>query len=191
MSLVNFNRLEHIGIGLEKKVYAQPGTDTALSLGDITLTAAEIAIASASADMHYLSDGKVSLHEIVSELLKNRQGVNVWLSTFSFTETPARMLAKWKEDGIIKSLNVLLDVRGRANYPDVLQLLEKICDKLKLINTHAKVTIIEDNEEIICLTGSQNWTQNPRLEIGHITRNKSIANFHLNWIKNKLYEHFQ
>lgn len=187
MELINFNVLDRINIGLEKTVSAISNDDSRSELVKLDqISAADIARRISETDIHFMSNGKISLHEIVSAILEERKGVNIYLSTFSFTETPARMLALWKEQCVISQLQVLLDVRGRANYPEVLQLLQQISDGFKMISTHAKVTIIEDGSELICITGSQNWTQNPRIEIGHITQNKSIAAFHRQWIAENL-----
>lgn len=144
---------------------------------------------SAEHDVHFVTNGEFSLHEL-AEAIVNRYGSaqRIILSTFSFTELPARTLARLKDEGKVGQVFALVDVRARANYPGVFQQLDIICDALASVPVHAKVTIFEYDNYCITLTGSANWTTNRRYEIGHITLRSQDANFHKNWILNAIYD---
>ncbi len=135
-------------------------------------------------DVHFVTNGKWSLHELVAEVLALYSPVDITFCTFSITEFPGRLLAQWITEGKVKELNVLLDIRAKANYPQVLQLVQNISNSFKLVPVHAKSTVIKHKDISITITGSANWTQNPRYEIGYITTNKEYASFQENWIKN-------
>lgn len=135
-------------------------------------------------DVHFVTNGKWSLHDLVSEIVKLYAPLKLTFCTFSITEFPGRLLAQWIAEGTIEEMNVLLDVRAKANYPNVLQLIQNIASSFKLVPVHAKSTVLVHNDISITIIGSANWTQNPRYEIGYITSNKEYAFFQESWIKN-------
>ena len=56
-------------------------------------------------------------------------------------------------------------------------------NKIVMTSIHAKVTVIRSPAGSVTITGSANWTQNPRIEQGVITLDPACADFHISWIK--------
>lgn len=153
---------------------------TAYNIGDCNAIVSELRT---HKDVHFVTNGDFSLHELVDACINKLGKVNnLILSTFSFTELPARFIGQWLEDNKIMNLYALVDVRAKANYPNVFQQLGVISKALAIVPVHAKVTILESDEYTITITGSANWTTNPRYEVGCLTMCKTTAEFHKQWI---------
>ncbi len=131
--------------------------------------------------IHYCSNGMFSAHEILFSLLQLTGPAKVYLTTWTMTETPARLLAEGLDSKKILELYCVLDVRMEKN-PNVYQLIRFNSTKIRLSHCHAKVIIIENNDWNISIISSQNMTENPRIEAGVISTNHSIMKFHRDWI---------
>jgi len=71
---------------------------------------------------------------------------------------------------------------------DILLKLDKENDNFKLIkkNSHAKVTLIKAKNEYIVISGSGNYSTNPKIEQYTILKNKELYNFHKEWMLNEM-----
>ena len=115
-------------------------------------------------------------------LIKTGKKSDVFISSYAFSETSGRMIARMKNEDYITHLFCLLDNRTDTRTPGSLQLLKGICTELKLIGTHAKITQIRSGETLITIAGSANYTENKRYEAGIITYNHKTFAFHNNWM---------
>ncbi len=55
-----------------------------------------------------------------------------------------------------------------------------------MVNTHAEVTVIENDQFIFCVVGSANYTTNKRYEAGVIIADDVVSLFHKKWICDEL-----
>jgi hypothetical protein len=136
--------------------------------------------------IEFVSDGRWSIHQIVRHLIEITGAVDVHLATWTITEEPLRMLFKLKNEGKIKELNCLFDHRIKERTPKSFQFASQFVDKIGLAKSHAKVTVLENEEWAISINSSMNWSKNPRTESGVIICTKQSADFHKNWINNKI-----
>jgi hypothetical protein len=67
-----------------------------------------------------------------------------------------------------------------------LTIIRNVANRCELVKTHAKVTVIENEEHMIAIVGSANYTTNKRYESGVIVTEKAIASFHKSWILNAI-----
>lgn len=134
----------------------------------------------------WVSNGEWSMHEMLIALLSITGPSNVWISTYALSETPARILANLKREKMILDLHVIIDNRVDTRTANTLQLIKNIATDIKLTDTHAKTTIIENNSWQIAVIGSANYTENVRWENGVVLINKESVEFQLNWIKKAL-----
>lgn len=144
--------------------------------------------------VHWYSDGDWSMWQLLNGVLKKilkdhgyLSPAEVHISSYAFSETSARMIANLKSKGHISQLYCVLDNRTDTRSAGSLQLLKSISDKLALISTHAKVTLIRTTGLCITITGSANYTENVRYEAGTITCNPQVYAFHKQWIEKELY----
>jgi hypothetical protein len=144
------------------------------------------AMVKAQDDVIYLSHGDWSMHDLVKVLVDQVAPCNLYLSTWSMTEFPLRQILQLQMDGLLTSVNMLLDKKSKVRYPAVYQLAQNISNTISLTDVHAKVTILEGNSSTITIINSQNWTENKRIETGWISRQSSVAEFHLTWLKKAL-----
>jgi hypothetical protein len=136
--------------------------------------------------VHWVSDGEWSIHDLLLGLLQITGPADVWLSSYAFSEYPARLIADLKDRKIIRSLFCLIDSRIDKRSASALTLVTNCADKLKLVNTHAKVTVIENAAFMFCIIGSANYTTNKRYEAGMIISDAVVSSFHKKWISDEL-----
>jgi hypothetical protein len=136
--------------------------------------------------VHWYSYGDWSMHQLLKALLQKTGPADVLISSYAFSETPTRVIAVLKNDGLIKRLDCVIDSRVETRTAGSMQLLRGICDGLALVATHAKVTLIKSSNMVVTVVGSANYTENKRYEAGIVTTNESVFNFHLSWIQSEL-----
>jgi hypothetical protein len=136
--------------------------------------------------IHWVSDGEWSVHDLLLGILQQTGPADVFLSSYAFSEYPARLIADLKSRKIIRSLFCLIDSRIDKRSASALNLVRNCADKLKLVNTHAKVTVIENSDFIYCIIGSANYTTNKRYEAGMIIADAVVSSFHKKWISDEL-----
>lgn len=134
-------------------------------------------------DIHYVSDGDWSTHDLVMELVKQFAPVELFITTYAIREFPVRQLILAQERKEIVDINMLIDYRAKARTPEVFQLASMNMNRIHLTNIHAKVTVIKSEKACITIMGSANWTSNPRIECGVVSMDKALADFHIDWIK--------
>ena len=135
--------------------------------------------------VHWLSDGDWSMHDMLLALLQKSGPADVYLSSYSFSEYPARLIAEQISQGIIRSLYCLIDKRLDVRSASALTIIKNMSTRLELVNTHAKVTVIENDKMMIVVNGSANYTTNKRYESGIVVMDRETANFHKKWMMNE------
>lgn len=128
------------------------------------------------------SEGDWSMHQMLLALLNLSGPADVYISSYAMGETPARVIAQLVESGVILSLNCVLDNRIEVRTAGSLQLIRSICTNYALIDTHAKVTIIQNADWNLCVIGSANYTENKRFEAGTLCNDHAAAELHISWI---------
>lgn len=134
--------------------------------------------------VHWVSDGDWSMHDLLIGLLSVTGRADVYLSSYAFSEYPARLIADHVERKIIKSLFCLIDKRLDVRSASALAIIKNIATRLELVNTHAKVTVIEGELMTLTVIGSANYTTNKRYERGIIIEGAAAAAFDKNWMLN-------
>lgn len=132
--------------------------------------------------VEFVTRGDWSLIDMVIQLLKKFQPANLFIATYAIREFPIRQLILAQERGEISSIKMLLETRAKVRTPDVYQLASMNMNKICLTDLHAKATVIRSPVGSVTITGSQNFTSNPRLENGLISLGNKRAEFNINWI---------
>lgn len=133
--------------------------------------------------VHYLSDGYFSLHDLVITLVKKYAPVKVYFSTYAIRELPCRQLMMCRRDKLITSIYCVIDYKAQVRSAEVKAMAELNFDYIALRPIHAKVCVIQNEKISLSITGSSNWTVNPKVEAGVITECKKVAEFHKLWIR--------
>lgn len=131
----------------------------------------------------YWSNGDWSLWELVDYMLKQTGPADIYIATWSISELSARKLVQWMEEGRIKKLIGVVDVRSKNRHPAAFHLSKNIFSEIRVAYCHAKVTVLVGNGQFISINGSANWTENPRLESGVIINSLITAMANINLIE--------
>ena len=132
--------------------------------------------------LHCVSAGEWSMHDLLFHILDQTGPAEVWIASWSITENPCRLLIKGISQGLITKLNILFDWRVKIRCPAAANLAKKHAASCYLTSSHAKVTVVWNEEWQIAIVGSANYTNNPRIEALVITCDPTAATFHRNWI---------
>lgn len=128
------------------------------------------------------SNGEWSMHQLLLQIIDVIGPADVYISSYAFGETPARIITQLKEKGLIKKLYCLLDDRVESRTAGSMQLISSIADEFATTMTHAKVTLFMNEQHTITVVGSANYTENKRWEAGVISKDKLIFNFYRQFI---------
>jgi hypothetical protein len=133
-------------------------------------------------NIHFVSAGEWSSHELLFHLLNQTGPADVYIATWSFTETAARMILDQIEKKRIKNIYIIMDWRVKVRTPQVLDMLNFNISTIRLTQCHAKATAILNKRWGVAVVGSANYTNNPRIESGVISCNRDLAKFHIGWM---------
>lgn len=131
----------------------------------------------------YISDGAWSMHDLVMELLKTVQPAELYITTYALREYSVRQLILAIDRKEITAVNMILDYRAPVRTEAVYQMAAMNFNKIFLTSIHAKITVIKAANTIITITGSANWTTNPKIESGVVTTDPIIGEWYIEQIK--------
>lgn len=133
--------------------------------------------------IYYMTDGAWSNIDLIENLLSITGPADLYFCTWSISTDAIRKFTEWQETGLIKSIHALLDQGIRNRKPELLQQSTAAFKNLKLIPCHAKVCVISNVEYSFVISGSANFTKNPRKESGTIYRSLEVLNANVHWIR--------
>lgn len=133
-------------------------------------------------DLHYVSHGHWSLHNVLEWLLPKIGASDIYIATWSLSEDATRCIINLCETGLIKSLYGILDYRAKNRHEAAYYLAKSHFAKIHTTACHAKVTVIRNDSYKITINGSANYTNNPRIESGVISVSETVADFHIRWM---------
>jgi len=121
------------------------------------------------------SNGKWSSHELLAYILQQTGPAEVWLTSWSITEEPLRMVVKMMKDELITQIHCLFGERVPVNCPVAWQYAKYNIPDIKLSRCHAKAQVIRNEKWSVVVIGSANLTNNPRWEAGVVCCDHSVA----------------
>lgn len=141
-----------------------------------------IALVQEGRAVHWVSDGDWSMHDLLASLINFTGPAAVYLSSYAFSEYPARLIAEFVSKKTITELHCLIDKRLDVRSASALSIIKNIATRLELVNTHAKVTVLENKKTMVVVISSANYTTNKRYESGIVIVDREAANFHKKWM---------
>ncbi len=133
---------------------------------------------------HYYSYGNFNLVRLLIHLLKQSGPANVFMTSYSFSQTSIEQLLNHRQKGNILSFRVIVDNRVKTMSPIPFQMLSTAFD-YRCSSIHAKVALIWNDNWNISVVTSQNATDNPKLERGTIFTDIETFNFDKNALENE------
>jgi len=132
------------------------------------------------------SYGEWSMHELLYYMLVRHGSSNVYITTWAISEIAMRSLCNYMKEGLIKELHLLCDYRNTSRKPAELAYIEQNATRIKLGKCHAKLTVIDALAMPVLISGSANYTRNPRFESGSIHFGKEPCDFEKTAILNQM-----
>lgn len=133
--------------------------------------------------LFWMTDGAWSMIDMLAGLLQKFGPSEVMISSYAFSEKPARIIADLKDKCIITRLECIIDSRVDVRAASALTLIQNCSERCVLCDTHAKITLLRTAEaKYISVIGSANYTTNKRYEAGIITCSEDVYNFYYGWI---------
>jgi hypothetical protein len=111
----------------------------------------------------------------------------MYLATWTISKQNAKRLKEAIESGKLKNLTMVFSstLKGAnpALYASLVGSLKQYENvKLKEINSHAKTFSISNGKDYITVSGSANWSENPRIENFLILNDKDLFEHHKDWM---------
>jgi hypothetical protein len=136
--------------------------------------------------VHWVSGGAWNMIDLFMGVLAMAGKSDVYISSYSFSEKPARIIADLVHDGAITNLYCLIDSRVDTRSASALTLIQNCAAKCVLLDTHAKVTLITNGKQYYTIVGSANYTTNRRWETGFVCMDPETFLFHQNWMQHAM-----
>jgi hypothetical protein len=133
---------------------------------------------------HYYSYGNFNLVRLLAHLLKQTGPANVFMTSYSFSQSSIEQLLNHRQKGNILSFRVIVDNRVKTMSPIPFQMLSTAFD-YRCTSIHAKVALVWNDNWNITVVTSQNATDNPKLERGTIFTDIETFNFDKNALENE------
>lgn len=133
-----------------------------------------------------VSMGDWSTHDLLLHLLGFTGPASVYFTTWAISEYAIRQLYNYCQQRIILELHGIFDYRNRINKSGQIQFLQQFAARIVPAKCHAKVTVILNDQWGIAISGSANYTRNPRIENFHICSFRHVALGHRQWIEEVL-----
>ena len=134
--------------------------------------------------VHYYSYGNFNLVRLIVHLMKQTGPVNLFMTSYSFSQKSIEQLLLQRKRGNLLSFKVIVDNRVRSMSPKPFQMLINVFD-YRCSSIHAKVALLWNNDWKISIVTSQNATDNPKLERGTIFTDPKIFEFDLKALTNE------
>jgi hypothetical protein len=179
LNTIEVNEPNDLGTG-GKPTTAHQRTPDSMKLNEV------LTLVQANACVHWVTNGDWNMHDLLIGLLNITGAADVHLSSYGFSDYPARIIADLKERKIIKKLYCLIDNRIDKRSASALAIIKNMADGFLMLNTHAKVTVIEGGTNNLVVIGSANYTTNKRYEAGVVINVPEAVSFHKTWMQNEL-----
>lgn len=133
---------------------------------------------------HFYSWGNFNLVRLIVFILKQTGPAHCFMTSYSFSQKSIEQLQHRIEQKELLSFKVIIDNRVRSMSPKPFQMLTESFN-YRCTSVHAKVALIWNEHWKICITTSQNATDNPKLERGTIFTDAEVFNFDLKVLENE------
>jgi len=112
----------------------------------------------------------------------------LYIVTYRISEKAMNNIKYMIDNNLIKNTTLLVNDNYETLMKDKAQVLINMnndLDNFTLIkkNSHAKITLIKVKDKHIVISGSGNYSANPKIEQYQMIDNKELYNFHKEWIE--------
>lgn len=137
-------------------------------------------------DYPYCSGGDWSTHDMIFHIIKHIGPAHLTACTWSVGEHVTHRLIDAMSKGEILTVNFLVDWRVSVRTPSFMAVAKQNFAKIRVSSCHAKAFVLQNEKWTVSCVGSANFTNNPRIEAGHISTNPVVGEFHKKWIQQEI-----
>jgi hypothetical protein len=136
--------------------------------------------------IHFTSNGRFALHDLIIFYAKKIGLCNVIVSSFNISvEASNKILKAWNQ-GSFSSFAMILNSQKKHNFIKSVRILENKIP-MKFIPVHAKVAILWNDAHYITIVSSGNLSSNGNTERGFIFFDKHTFDFDYQWMHKIIY----
>jgi len=133
--------------------------------------------------VHFLSDGRFSLQDVILFFLSKETLSDVTISSLSISEVAARNFLLAKRKLLIENLSLVLNVQKKHLSTKGISILRSFAS-MKFVHIHAKLGLIKNEMDTITILTSSNLTRNENRECGVIFFDKPTFDYYSNFLQN-------
>lgn len=138
--------------------------------------------------LHIISNGSFDYFNFIPIAVNLLGGkcTDFYFSTWTMNLGNTRALIKLFDEGKILKVNALVGLyfkkRESAVFNELYEGLKERGQKVFSNENHSKVTLLTNGIDYITISGSANFTSNPRIEQFSINNSKELFDFHKKWM---------
>lgn len=121
----------------------------------------------------YLSD-RLQVADLLAWILAQTGAACVQLSSFSISEEFLRRIFFIEKEGLIKSLDIVLDFKATNKTLILWPFIAQTVQSCYLASNHSKILLVHNDSMCVSVVMSQNLTRGNRLESGFISTDPSV-----------------
>jgi hypothetical protein len=133
-------------------------------------------------DAHYVSAGAWSLHDLARYCLETTGPGVLMAFTWSLTPSATDALLAMKARGLLLALDLCMDAAQKCMSRGAYQTIKPHCRRARLCQIHAKGFLLAAGRWRVSVVTSQNFTTNPRYEVGVLSTAPAVFAFHRAWL---------
>lgn len=131
--------------------------------------------------IHFTSNGRFALHDIIIYYAKQIELANIIVSSFNVSVPAARKIIRAYDYGLFSSFRFILNAQKRSNFINAIRLIDGKF-MIKFTAVHAKVALIYNKTHNITVVTSGNLSSNNNIERGYIAFDKQTFDFDYAWM---------
>lgn len=121
----------------------------------------------------YLSD-KLQVADVLTWILSQTGPAHVQITSFSISEEFLRRIFFIEKDGLIKSLDIVLDFKATNKTLILWPFIAQTVEHCYLASNHSKILLVHNDNMCVSVIMSQNLTRGNRNESGFISTDPSV-----------------
>ncbi|MBO6217662.1 MAG: hypothetical protein J6N73_08445 [Prevotella sp.] len=122
-------------------------------------------------------DNRLQLADVIAQVLQQIGPAALTISTFSTSDGFLRRLHRFKNDGLVTSCSLYVDLKASRKTTLIAGFIKSVCDNVYLCENHSKVVLLHNDHNNVTIVTSQNQTQGNRTECGIITTDLEIYQY--------------
>ena len=134
--------------------------------------------------IHVVSFANWWAEHVIAHVLDQCGPMHLAFCTWSMSPSAALKLMRAKAAGALLTVRALLDVNLCMRRPEAFEVIRRSLDEMdaRTMQVHAKVYCLHNENWHVVILGSQNLTENPRLEALVVAESEELWRFHSGWL---------